>query len=65
MRLVGWKSAGGDWPTVDVLYKGPLRQVTDEDGTVFRRGERVSLTWAQAERLRLGPAMEQFTFLKS
>jgi catechol 2,3-dioxygenase-like lactoylglutathione lyase family enzyme len=65
MRLVGWKSAGTPWPTVDVIYKGPFEQVTDEDGTVFRRGERAVVGWAQAERLRLGPVADQFTFVAS
>jgi hypothetical protein len=65
MRLVGWKSAGSSWPAVAVVYKGPFEQVTDEDGTVFRRGEPVVVGWAQAERLRLGPAADQFTFLAS
>jgi catechol 2,3-dioxygenase-like lactoylglutathione lyase family enzyme len=65
MRLVGWKPAGGSWPTVAVIYKGPFEQVTDDDGTVFRRGEEVTVGWAQAERLRLGPAADSFTFLAS
>jgi len=65
MRLVGWKPAGASWPTVEVVYKGPFEQVTDEDGTVFRRGEQVAVGWAQAERLRQGPAADQFTFLAS
>ncbi len=65
MRLVGWKSAGAAWPTIQVVYKGPLAQVTDEDGTVFSRGAAMSVAWSQAERLRLGPAADQFTFLVS
>jgi len=63
MRLVGWKTAGASWPGVAVVYKGPLAQVTDEDGTVYRRGEEVEVGWHQAERLRAGPAADQFTFL--
>jgi catechol 2,3-dioxygenase-like lactoylglutathione lyase family enzyme len=63
MRLVGWKAAGADWPSVPVVYKGPFAQVTDEDGIVYRRGETVGVSWRQAERLRLGPAAGQFTFL--
>src|SRR5262249_20645283 len=39
MRLVGWKAAGGAWPGVVVVYKGPLESVTDEDGLTYRRGE--------------------------
>ena len=62
MRLVGWKQAGGDWPTVLVVYKGPFEKVIDEDGVTYRRGAPVA-AWRQAERLRQGPAAGQFTFL--
>jgi hypothetical protein len=65
MRLVGWKTAGSDWPTAQVVYKGPFEQVADEDGTVFRRGAAVTVGWRAAERLRHGTAAEQFTFLDS
>ena len=65
MRMVGWKSAGSSWPTVTVVYKGPFEQVKDEDGTVYRRGDQLTVGWSQAERLRLGPAADQFTFLES
>ena len=46
-----------------VLYRGPFEQVRDEAGTVYRRGERVAVTAAVADRLRTGPAAEQFVFL--
>jgi catechol 2,3-dioxygenase-like lactoylglutathione lyase family enzyme len=65
MRIVGWKSSGDSRATVAVVYKGPFEQVTDEDGTVYRRGEQVVVGRPQAERLRLGPAADQFTFLAS
>jgi hypothetical protein len=63
MRVVGWKPAGASLPAVGVIYKGPFEQVTDEDSTTYRRGEQVAVGRAQAERLRLGPAADQFTFL--
>jgi catechol 2,3-dioxygenase-like lactoylglutathione lyase family enzyme len=62
MRLCGLKEAGTS-AACEVLYKGPLTEVVDEDGTVFARGERVTVTARQAERLRRGPAAELFTFL--
>jgi catechol 2,3-dioxygenase-like lactoylglutathione lyase family enzyme len=65
LRVVGWKPAGAPCTTVAVVYKGPFEQVTDEDGTIFRRGEQIAVGWAQAERLRQGPAADQFTFLDS
>jgi hypothetical protein len=48
---------------VPVLYKGPFEHVTDEEGTVLRRGERALVTPRQAERLRRGPAAGAFAFL--
>jgi catechol 2,3-dioxygenase-like lactoylglutathione lyase family enzyme len=63
MRLIGWKSAGGAWPGVLVVYKGPFERVRDEDATEYQRGATVAVPWRQAERLRLGPAGDQFTFL--
>jgi catechol 2,3-dioxygenase-like lactoylglutathione lyase family enzyme len=65
MRLVGYKPVGASWPSREVVYKGPFECITDEDGTVYNRGERVAVGWGQAERLRLGPAADQFTFLTS
>jgi hypothetical protein len=65
MRLAGWKPAPASGPTVAVVYKGPFEEVTDENGTVFRRGDRVVVGPRQADRLRLGPAADQFTFLTS
>jgi catechol 2,3-dioxygenase-like lactoylglutathione lyase family enzyme len=64
MRLVGVKppAAAEAW-ACPVLYKGPFAEVVAEDGTVFRRGERVLVRSALAERLRHGPAVEQFAFL--
>jgi catechol 2,3-dioxygenase-like lactoylglutathione lyase family enzyme len=65
MRLIGLKPADASDGSVAVVYKGPFEQVTDEDGTVFRCGEQVAVSQAQAERLRLGVAAAQFTFLAS
>jgi hypothetical protein len=45
------------------LYKGPFEQVTDEEGTVHRRGESVKVSRRQAELLRQRPAADQFTIL--
>lgn len=38
----------------DALYAGPWAHVEDEQGTVYRRGERVHVTGAAAARLRSG-----------
>jgi hypothetical protein len=45
-----------------VLYKGPFRQVADEQGQVYRRGERVTVSAATGQQLRSGPHAEHFTF---
>ena len=62
LRLVGWKPLAGTG-SVAVVYKGPFERVSDESGTVYRRGERVSVPAAVAGRLRAGPAADQFAFL--
>ncbi len=40
-------------------------QKTDEEGTVYCGGEAVVVPWRQPERLRLGPAADQFTLLEA
>ena len=46
-----------------VIYKGPFAEVTDELGTVFPRGQRVSVDATAHARLRTGPLAEHFAFL--
>jgi catechol 2,3-dioxygenase-like lactoylglutathione lyase family enzyme len=63
-RLNAWRpTEAGSAATSDVLYKGPFERVTDEDGTVYPRGERVAVTARAVGRLRHGPAAGQFLFL--
>jgi SAM-dependent methyltransferase len=62
-RLHAWRpTEARSAATHDVLYKGPFERVTDEDGTVYPRGERVAVTAGAAERLRHCPAVGQFLF---
>jgi catechol 2,3-dioxygenase-like lactoylglutathione lyase family enzyme len=49
--------------TRHVLYKGPLEAVTDDGGQRFVRGQRVAVSEVVWQRLRLGPAADQFLFL--
>ena len=64
IRLVGRRpEASAARAAHTVLYKGPMQQVMADDGTVFRRGEEVTVTAATWESLRHGPAAAQFTFL--
>jgi catechol 2,3-dioxygenase-like lactoylglutathione lyase family enzyme len=45
-----------------VIYKGPFRELIDEDGRRFPRGADVLLPARAWERLRQGPAAAQFVF---
>jgi hypothetical protein len=64
--LVGHRPAGGaGCGSRLVLYRGPLAQVRDEQGNVYPRGVRVAVTPDTAERLRSGPAADQFALLAS
>jgi hypothetical protein len=46
-----------------VLYKGPFREVADDDGNVYRRGERVKVTAQTRDLLRRGSMAGDFVFL--
>jgi hypothetical protein len=46
-----------------VLYKGPFREVRDDEGNVYRRGERVRVSQQTRDLLRQGPLAEQLLFL--
>lgn len=45
-----------------VLYKGPLREVADDAGNRYPRGERVTISSRAAELLRGGALAESFLF---
>jgi catechol 2,3-dioxygenase-like lactoylglutathione lyase family enzyme len=61
MRLVGRRpDVGRPGGARRVLYKGPLAQLTDEDGTIYQRGAIVEVTERACQRLRQGPAAAQF-----
>ena len=62
MQLEGWKAGDEGAARRAVLYKGPFRQVIDDDGQVYPRGERVPVNPARAELLRRGPSAGQFVF---
>jgi catechol 2,3-dioxygenase-like lactoylglutathione lyase family enzyme len=61
-------SADGDataWPgaTRPVVYKGPFARVVADDGTVYYRGEKQTISARQWLLLRSGPERESFTLL--
>lgn len=63
LMVVAWKPAAGS-SACTVVYRGPFRSVTDDEGRVYRAGERVALSAASAARLRLGPLADQLVFLR-
>jgi catechol 2,3-dioxygenase-like lactoylglutathione lyase family enzyme len=65
VRLLGRQpNAASGEATHAVLYKGPLSQVTADDGTVYRRGEEVAVTARVLQQLRQGPAAGQFAIVR-
>jgi catechol 2,3-dioxygenase-like lactoylglutathione lyase family enzyme len=46
-----------------VVYKGPFREVTDDAGASYRRGERVTVDARTVARLKLGALADEFVFL--
>jgi catechol 2,3-dioxygenase-like lactoylglutathione lyase family enzyme len=62
-KLLAYKPAAADKPTHVAIYKGPFRELRDDSGKVFRRGERVTIGQADYELLKKGPAAEQFLLL--
>ena len=60
MQLEGWKPPNGDAETVEVMYKGPFKCVTDDRGHEFVRGVRVMVSPATAGQLRKGSLAESF-----
>jgi hypothetical protein len=42
------------------MYKGPFREVRDDEGRAYPRGRRVSVPASAADRLRAGELAGQF-----
>ncbi|HVC94956.1 MAG TPA: ArsI/CadI family heavy metal resistance metalloenzyme [Pirellulales bacterium] len=62
-KILAFKPRPSGAATGMVLYKGPFRELSDDLGRTFRRGERVSVDTTTWEALKAGPAAEQFLFL--
>ncbi len=66
LRLTGFKPlTGTDDKTHKVMYRGPLAQVMDERGQIFRRGERTDVCAATWTLFRQQPFHEEFTCFHS
>jgi hypothetical protein len=61
-KLLAYKPANGG-PNHVALYKGPFRELRDDTGQVYRRGERVVVDEATYNLLKTGPAADQFLFM--
>lgn len=61
VTVLAWKGDVG--PGIEknqaVIYKGPFKQVEDEDGNVFERGERMAVSAATFKRMTSEPYAEQ------
>jgi catechol 2,3-dioxygenase-like lactoylglutathione lyase family enzyme len=61
LQLEAWKPTANGMPeSVEVLYKGPFRQVSDDNGIVYPRGTRVRVPASAAARIRTGEGADAF-----
>ena len=60
LQLEGWKQTDGEAETVEVMYKGPFKSMTDDCGHEFIRGVRVMVSPTTAGQLRKGSAADSF-----
>jgi SAM-dependent methyltransferase len=62
IRLLGTRPESNSLDTHQVLYRGPFEEITDDDGILYRRGERVTVNSRAFANLRQGPTADQFVF---
>jgi hypothetical protein len=62
VKLVGWKPQGDAAEQQQVIYKGPFRQAADDRGTIYPRGQAVTVSAAVCDLLRQSSVAEQFFF---
>jgi catechol 2,3-dioxygenase-like lactoylglutathione lyase family enzyme len=65
LQLEGFAPTAAHGAEVEVMYRGPFRAVRDDEGRVFLRGHRVSVSTVVADLLRTGAGAEQFTVFES
>jgi len=61
MQLEAFAPAAPSAGDVEVMYKGPLREVADDAGRTYPRGRRVVVPATAAARLRTSGLADQFT----
>ena len=59
-QIEAWKPWADQPARVAVFYKGPFRELRDDAGNVFARGQRTTIDAATAERLRAPEWANQF-----
>lgn len=67
LLVCAWKPAPAttDAAKKVVIYKGPFREATDDNGQTYRRGERVTVDAQTLAALSHGPLADQFVILRS
>jgi catechol 2,3-dioxygenase-like lactoylglutathione lyase family enzyme len=60
LQLEGFAPCEREGSAVEVMYKGPFREVRDDEGRTYLRGHRVEIPAAAADRLRAGELAAQF-----
>ncbi len=64
LQLEGFAPVAGlNGATVEVMYKGPFRELRDDEGRVYPRGRRVAVPASVAERLQVMESGGQFVVL--
>jgi catechol 2,3-dioxygenase-like lactoylglutathione lyase family enzyme len=62
-KLFAYKPGSAAGQNHVAIYKGPFRELRDDSGRVFHRGERVAVDAATCDLLKTGPAADQFLLL--
>ena len=65
LQLEGFAPTPSNGAEVEVMYKGPFREVSDDVGRVYTRGRRVAVPATAADRLRVGEMASQFTVFEA
>jgi len=65
LQLEGFVPATPTATEVEVMYRGPFREVQDDEGRVYARGRRILVPAATANRFRAGDMTSQFTVFEA
>jgi hypothetical protein len=64
LQLEGFAPSRATGGEVEVVYKGPFREVRDDRGRVYPRGRRVRVSAAVADQLRAGELAAQIVLFQ-